>query len=85
MRMSSALLLAGLSLAPAAAFAQKDDGKPVRTTFIDMDAMYLEGRHAKPLGDLIQARKAPKFDSLVRLKRDVLPGLKASAHDVSLR
>jgi hypothetical protein len=34
---------------------------------------------------LFQARTPAKFESLVRLKRDVLPAVKSSAHDVSLR
>jgi len=75
---------------PAGAFAQREAGvgapeASVPTMFIDIEAMYLVGRTARPAVTFVDARQRAKFERLLKLKLDVVGGLRATARDAALR
>ncbi len=66
-------------VAPAAA---EDD---VKTKFYNFDDLMIDGQYKKPQVLYTDARQKVKFERLLKLKKDFLPKLKATAKDASLR
>ncbi|MCK6573366.1 hypothetical protein L6V77_19985 [Myxococcota bacterium] len=80
-----------LTIVPASAFAQREAAgePPARTVtpirFIDMGELLMVGRTARPAVTFVDARQRAKFERLLKLKLDVVGGLRATARDASLR
>jgi len=80
-----------LTIVPAAAFAQREAAgePPARTVtpirFIDMGELLMVGRTARSAVTFVDARQRAKFERLLKLKLDVVGGLRATARDASLR
>ena len=77
-----ALLLA-LSGFPALTVAQ-NDGKS-KTKFYNFDDLLIDGQYKKPKVLYTDARQKVNFERLLKLKKDFLPKLKATAKDGALR
>ena len=77
-----AIVLAAAILAPAVTFAQ--DGE-VKTKFYNFDDLLIDGEYKKPQVLYTDARQKVKFERLLKLKKDFLPKLKATAKDATLR
>ena len=78
------LLTASLLIgAPGAAVAQ--DGGDAKTKFYNFDDLLIDGQYKKPQVLYTDARQKVKFERLLKLKKDFLPKLKATARDASLR
>jgi hypothetical protein len=73
----TALLLA--APAPTAAPAE------ARVRFYDFAELLLEGGVVRPQVLLLEAEERAKFEKLVRLRKPLLPKLRATARDASLR
>ena len=69
-----------LSFALSAASAQE-----TKTKFYNFDDLMIDGNYQKPQVLYTDSRSKVKFEKLLRLKRDFLKRLKASAADASLR
>ncbi|MCB9528929.1 MAG: hypothetical protein R3F65_11385 [bacterium] len=80
----SLLALAMLG-APLAASAQEAGGEDVKTKFYDFDDMLIDGQYKKPQVLYTDARQKVNFERLLKLKKEFLPKLKATAKDASLR
>lgn len=73
-------------LAPAAAYAQEGGGgDDVKTKFYNFDDLLIDGQYKKPQVLYTDARQKVKFERLLKLKKDFLPKLKATAKDATLR
>ncbi|MCB9536364.1 MAG: hypothetical protein H6704_08870 [Myxococcales bacterium] len=84
MKMVKLLLVGGLLVgAPVTAFAQ-DDGE-AKTKFYNFDDLLIDGQYKKPQVLYTDARQKVKFERLLKLKKDFLPKLKATAKDATLR
>lgn len=86
--MRTLLLIGTLALlgAPATAFAQEGgQGEDVKTKFYNFDDLLIDGQYKKPQVLYTDARQKVKFERLLKLKKDFLPKLKATAKDTSLR
>ena len=70
--------LAGLAQEPAPA-------GDVKTKFYNFDDLLIDGQYKKPEVLYTDARQRAKFERLLKLKKDFLPSLKATAKDASLR
>ncbi len=78
------LLVGGLLMgAPVTAVAQ-DDGDS-KTKFYNFDDLLIDGQYKKPQVLYTDARQKVKFERLLKLKKDFLPKLKATAKDATLR
>ena len=80
-RLLLALALLGL---PATASAQ-EGGDNVKTKFYNFDDLLIDGQYKKPQVLYTDARQKVRFERLLRLKKDFLPKLKATAKDATLR
>ena len=72
----SALLL--LSLA-SSALAETAD--PIKAKFYDMGEQVIDGEIKRPQAVWIEARRAVRFDPLLKLKKSFLPAIQATASD----
>ena len=72
-------LLALLSLP---SFAQNT---PQKTKFYNFDDLLINGEYKKPQVLYTDARQKVKFEKLLKLKKDLLPKLKDTQRDPSLR
>ena len=82
MRCAIALAL----LVPGAALAQEaGGGDDVKTKFYNFDDLLIDGQYKKPQVLYTDARQKVKFERLLKLKKDFLPKLKATAKDATLR
>lgn len=70
--------------APTVAGAQEDDSN-IKTKFYNFDDLLIDGEYKKPQVLYTDARQKVKFERLLKLKKDFLPKLKATAKDASLR
>ena len=77
-----ALLLA-LAGAPVTAIAQ--DANKTKTKFYNFDDLMIDGQYKKPKVLYTDARQKVKFERLLKLKKEFLPKLKATAKDAALR
>ena len=82
-RLLAALLVAGF-LAPVGAIAQ-DAPADSKTKFYNFDDLLIDGQYKKPQVLYTDARQKVKFERLLKLKKDFLPKLKATAKDAALR
>ena len=72
-----------LSLALASTtFAQSSDTK---TKFYNFDDLLINGEYKKPQVLYTDARQKVRFERLLKLKKDLLPKLKQTEKDPSLR
>lgn len=78
------IALAMLS-APLVASAQEGGGEEVKTKFYDFNDMLIDGQYKKPQVLYTDARQKVNFERLLKLKKEFLPKLKATAKDASLR
>jgi len=67
-------------LASSAVSAQE-----TKTKFYNFDDLMIDGNYQKPQVLYTDSRSKVKFEKLLRLKRDFLKRLKATAADASLR
>jgi hypothetical protein len=77
-----ALLLA-LGGFPTVTIAQ-DKGK-TKSKFYNFDDLLIDGQYKKPKVLYTDARQKVKFERLLKLKKEFLPKLKATAKDAALR
>ncbi len=83
-----ALILFVMIGAPVIAAAQDAPpaaGGDVKTKFYNFDDLLIDGQYKKPEVLYTDARQRVKFERLLKLKKDFLPSLKATAKDASLR
>jgi hypothetical protein len=82
--MRTVILLITLSFAsvPVVGFAQDGGDK---TKFYNFDDLLIDGQYKKPQVLYTDARQKVKFERLLKLKKDFLPKLKATAKDATLR
>ena len=83
MKLSAILAALFLVLTPAIVSAQ--EGGEVKTKFYNFDDLLIDGQYKKPQVLYTDARQKVKFERLLKLKKDFLPKLKATAKDASLR
>ena len=82
MRKLVVLLTLTAFLMPAVAGAQDGD---VKTKFYNFDDLLIDGQYKKPQVLYTDARQKVRFERLLKLKKDFLPKLKATAKDATLR
>lgn len=82
-RLTIGLIAAVIGLS-SAAYAQ-DKGGDVKTKFYNFDDLLIDGEYKKPEVLYTDARQKVKFERLLKLKKDFLPRLKATAKDATLR
>lgn len=80
-----ALIALSLLAVPATGVAQEAGGDDVKTKFYDFDDLLIDGEYKKPQVLYTDARQKVRFERLLKLKKDFLPKLKATAKDASLR
>lgn len=73
-----------VSALPSGAVAQEGDGD-TKTKFYNFDDLLIDGEYKKPQVLYTDARQKVKFERLLKLKKDFLPKLRATAKDASLR
>jgi hypothetical protein len=78
-------MLTALVLLVAPTIVSAQDGGEVKTKFYNFDDLLIDGQYKKPQVLYTDARQKVKFDRLLKLKKDFLPKLKATAKDASLR
>ena len=76
------IVAAAAFVVPAVSFAQDGD---VKTKFYNFDDLLIDGQYKKPQVLYTDARQKVKFERLLKLKKDFLPKLKATAKDATLR
>lgn len=81
-RLTIGLVAAVIGLASAAHAQDKGD---VKTKFYNFDDLLIDGEYKKPEVLYTDARQKVKFERLLKLKKDFLPRLKATAKDATLR
>lgn len=80
------LIALSLLVTPLAATAQEEGGgDDVKTKFYNFDDLLIDGQYKKPQVLYTDARQKVKFERLLKLKKEFLPKLKATAKDASLR
>ena len=84
MRVLAILFVTVFALTPTVSFAQEAGGDS-KTKFYNFDDLLIDGQYKKPQVLYTDARQKVKFEKLLRLKKDFLPKLKATAKDGSLR
>ncbi|MCB9545044.1 MAG: hypothetical protein H6706_04035 [Myxococcales bacterium] len=88
MKVLNILLVLGLLGVPAGAALAQDApaaGGETKTKFYNFDDLLIDGEYKKPQVLLMDARQKVKFERLLKLKKDFLPRLKATAKDAVLR
>ena len=83
MKAIAVAILLALAVTPATVSAQ-DDSKS-KTKFYNFDDLLIDGQYKKPQVLYTDARQKVKFERLLKLKKDFLPKLKATAKDGALR
>jgi len=86
MKALTLMFVLGTMAGPFAALAQ--DAPPAgeaKTKFYNFDDLLIDGEYKKPQVLYTDARQRVKFERLLKLKKDFLPSLKATAKDASLR
>jgi hypothetical protein len=79
------LLVLGAPLVASAQDAPPAAGGDTKTKFYNFDDLLIDGQYKKPEVLYTDARQRVKFERLLKLKKDFLPSLKATAKDASLR
>ena len=74
-----------LAVTGFAVSAHAQDKGDVKTKFYNFDDLLIDGQYKKPEVLYTDARQKVKFERLLKLKKDFLPRLKATAKDASLR
>lgn len=86
MRSVRMLLVAVVVLFPLVAAAQTGGAAATdKTKFYNFDDLLIDGQYKKPQVLFTDARQKVQFERLLKLKKDFLPSLKATAKDSSLR
>ncbi|MCB9521830.1 MAG: hypothetical protein H6702_00440 [Myxococcales bacterium] len=57
----------------------------MKTKFYNFDDLLIDGQYKKPQVLYTDARQKVRFERLLKLKKDFLPKLKATAKDATLR
>lgn len=83
--MIRSLLTLAMLATPLAASAQEGAADDVKTKFYNFDDMLIDGQYKKPQVLYTDARQKVNFERLLKLKKEFLPKLKATAKDASLR
>lgn len=78
------LVALSLLTVPTVGIAQ-DAGGDVKTKFYNFDDLLIDGQYKKPQVLYTDARQKVKFERLLKLKKEFLPKLKATAKDATLR
>lgn len=82
----ASILILSIPLLAAPGLAQPDPAPTsAKVKFIDMSEMVLTGEGTKVPAMFVSVEERAKFGKLLRLKRSVLPKMKATAKDVALR
>ena len=76
-------LLLVIGGSPTVAIAQ--DANNTKTKFYNFDDLLIDGQYKKPKVLYTDARQKVKFERLLKLKKEFLPKLKATAKDAALR
>ena len=79
------ILILGILAMSVPAVGMAQDGKDSKTRFYNFDDLLIDGQYKKPQVLFTDARQKVKFDRLLKLKKDFLPKLRATAKDASLR
>lgn len=74
-----------LSLITALISISSVSAQEAKTKFYNFDDLMIDGNYQKPQVLYTDSRSKVKFEKLLRLKRDFLKRLKATAADASLR
>jgi len=82
---SIALVISLLLLAAPSVSVAQDGDSGKKTKFYNFDDLLIDGQYKKPQVLYTDARQRVKFERLLKLKKDFLPKLKATAKDGSLR
>ena len=82
MRVFAFILALGFLATPMVVSAQDSGDK---TKFYNFDDLLIDGQYKKPQVLYTDARQKVKFERLLKLKKDFLPKLKATAKDATLR
>ena len=82
MRFFALILVLGFLAMPSLVNAQASGDK---TKFYNFDDLLIDGQYKKPQVLYTDARQKVKFERLLKLKKDFLPKLKATAKDATLR
>ncbi len=82
MRIFALILALGFLATPTVVSAQAGGDK---TKFYNFDDLLIDGQYKKPQVLYTDARQKVKFERLLKLKKDFLPKLKATAKDATLR
>ena len=85
---TTATLLLIIPALSASAWAQTQAPTPpesARVKFIDMSEMHVSSTLSKAPALYVSVDERERFGKLMRLKRSVMPKMKASAKDVALR
>jgi hypothetical protein len=80
-----ALIALAFLATPLAASAQEAPADDVKTKFYNFEDMLIDGQYKKPQVLYTDARQKVNFERLLKLKKEFLPKLKATAKDASLR
>lgn len=87
-RLSFYLMMLGVLLSVSVAYSQeskkdnKDKGK--KTTTIDFEDELVEGEYKKPELFYLLQRKQFNFKRLIKLRKDFIPEMKQTYHDVGV-
>ena len=83
---TAAILLFAIPALAGPGYGQTNPApESARVTFIDMSEMQLSANGTKVPALYVTVEQREKFGKLLRLKRSVLPKMKATAKDVALR
>ena len=85
MKITALMVALILAVAPTVVSAQTEGGDDVKTKFYNFDDLLIDGQYKKPQVLYTDARQKVKFERLLKLKKDFLPKLKATAKDATLR
>ncbi len=77
-------LLIALTFVGSPVLVHAQDGGD-KTKFYNFDDLLIDGQYKKPQVLYTDARQKVKFERLLKLKKDFLPKLKATAKDATLR
>ena len=75
-------LIIAFLLLPSLVYSQNSS---VKTKFYDFDDLLINGEYKKPQVLYIDADRKIKFERLLKLKKDLLPRLRNTQRDPSLR
>ena len=75
-------LIVAFLLLPSLVYSQNSN---VKTKFYDFDDLLINGEYKKPQVLYIDSDRKIKFERLLKLKKDLLPKLRNTQRDPSLR